>query len=401
LKFELYWPVKLVFGPGEFKRAGAEAKLLGKKAFIVTGKSAVQKLGFLEKLLAQLKKEGVEAKTFEKVEPNPRSTTVDEGGKLAKSLGCDFIIALGGGSAMDAAKGIALVAGAPKNASVWDYVFNARNAPVIDFKPLPILMIPTLPATGSESNAIGVITNWELKQKIHIVHPSLFPATSIIDPELTYSLSKEQTAYAGVDIVCHLIEPYLTNLGDVPVKDRLAEDIILKAIKNTLPAMENPANPEYRSLMSFSGTIACSPIRFSGWNGKGYLHWIEHCLSAWTDIQHSEGLACMLVAWLKYMKKYEFFAKRCSLFGEKVFGSKETELHIENWFRTLGVNTRLKNIEGALIGKMADTLMQMYSGGTDAIDLPSGEKMYREDFVNIYEMAAGKSDRGRKTDKNI
>ena len=390
LKFELYWPVKLVFGPGEFKRAGAEAKLLGKKVLVVTGRSAVQKTGFLARLLEQLKKEGVEAHTFEKIEPNPRSTTVDQGGKLARSLGCDIIIALGGGSTMDAAKGISLVAKAPENSSVWDYVFNAKKTSVIDFKPLPVLMIPTLPATGSESNSIAVITNWELKQKIHITHPSLFPATSIIDPELTYSLSKEQTAYAGVDIVCHLLEPYLTNLGDNPVKDRLAEDIMLKAITNTSPAMENPADPEYRSLMSFAGTIACSPVRFSGWNGKGYLHWIEHCLSAWTDIQHSEGLACMLVAWMKYMKQYEFFAKRSVLFGEKVFGSKEAALNIENWLHSLGVNTRLKNITDELIGNMTGTLMEMYSAGTDVIELPSGEKMYCEDFVSIYKIAAGK-----------
>ena len=389
-KFELYWPVKLVFGPGEFKRAGKEAKLLGKKAFIVTGKSAVQKMGLLDRLVGQLTKEGLEVKTFEKIEPNPRSTTVDEGGKLAKSSGCDLIIALGGGSAMDAAKGIALVAGAPKKVSVWDYVFNAKNAPAIDFKPLPVLMLPTLPATGSESNSIAVITNWELKQKIHITHPLLFPAVSIIDPELTCSLSKEQTAYAGVDIVCHLLEPYLTNFGDVPVKDRLAEDIMLQAIENTPPAMLDPLNTEYRSLMSFAGTIACSPIRFSGWNGKGYLHWIEHCLSAWTDIQHSEGLACLLVAWMKYMKKYEFFAKRSILFGEKVFSDKESAMHIESWLQSLGVNTRLKNITDDLIGKMADTLMEMYSGGAGAIELPSGEKMYRKDFINIYELAAGK-----------
>lgn len=390
LKFELYWPVKLVFGCGEFKKAGVEAKLLGKKAFVVTGKSAVQKMGLLSNLLSQLKKEGVEAVTFEKVEPNPRSTTVDEGGRLAKASGCDFIIALGGGSTMDAAKGIALVARAPEKASVWDYVFNAKNPAPVNFKPLPIMMIPTLPATGSESNSIGVITNWELKQKIHIQHPLLFPATSIIDPELTYSLSKEQTAYAGVDIVCHLIEPYLTNLGDAPVKDRLAEDIMLKAIENTPVAMANLKDPEARALMSFAGTIACSPIRFTGWNGKGYLHWIEHCLSAHTDIQHSEGLSCMLVAWLKYMNKYPAFAKRSTLFGVKVFGDKDTAKHIEKWLTGLGVTTRLKNIDDALIGKMVDTLLEMYSNGTDEIELPTGEKMCREDFINIYEIAAGK-----------
>ena len=388
LKFEMFWPVKFVFGPGEFKRAGAEAKLLGKKAFIVTGKTAVQKMGLLEKLKEQLKKEGVEVETFEKVEPNPRTLTIDEGGKLAKYLNCDMVIGFGGGSAMDAAKGIALIAKSDEGISIWDYIHCSEKQLQINVKPLPMLMMPTLPATGSEGNPTAVITNWDLNQKVHLMHPNLFPSTSIIDPELTYSLTKEQTAYAGVDILCHLLEPYLTNVGEQPVKDRMAEDIMLKAVESTPHAMANLNSPEYRSIMSYAGTIACSPFRMMGWNGKSYLHWMEHCLSAWTDVPHSEGLSCLLVAWMKYMKKYEFFAFRSNLFSEKVFGSHAADLHIEKWLQRLGVKTKLGGMTPELIGKLADTVMDVYSGGKDHLELPSGEKIFREDFAKIYELAS-------------
>ena len=390
MKFEMYWPVKFVFGPGEFKRAGAEAKLLGKKAFIVTGKGSVKKLGYLDNLTAQLKANGIEYEIFDKVEPNPRSKTIDEGGRLAKSLGSDFVIALGGGSAMDASKGIALIAKCDNDTSVWDFVHCSEKKCKVTVKPLPMMLIPTLPATGSEGNPTLVITNLELNQKVHLMDNNLFPTVSIIDPELTYSLSKEQTAYSGVDIVCHLLEPYLTHLGEAPIKDRMAEDIMLKAIENTPHAMANPHHADYRGLMSYSGTIACSPIRFMAWNGKGYLHWMEHCLSAWTDVPHSEGLACLLIAWMKYMKKYEFFAFRLNLFGEKVFGSKASAMHMANWLEHLGVKTKLAGISDEMIGKMATTVMTVYAGGKDHIEFPSGDKMFREDFVNIYEIAAGK-----------
>ncbi|OGF45758.1 MAG: hypothetical protein A2452_01685 [Candidatus Firestonebacteria bacterium RIFOXYC2_FULL_39_67] len=390
IKFELYWPVKFIFGTGEFKRAGVEAKLLGRKAFIVTGRNSVKKLGYLDNLLAQLKSNGISFEIFYKVEANPRSITIDEGGRLAKSLGSDFVIALGGGSAMDAAKGIALIAKCEDNVSIWDFVHCSEKKCKININPLPMLMIPTLPATGSEGNPTAVITNPELKQKVHLMDSHLFPAVSIIDPQLTYSLTKEQTAYSGVDILCHLLEPYLTHFGEVPLKDRMAEDIMLKTIENTPLAMENPDDPDYRGLMSYSGTIACSPLRQMAWNGKAYLHWMEHCLSAWTDVPHSEGLACLLLSWMKYMKKYEFFAFRSNLFGEKVFGSKDASSHIEAWLSRLEVKTNLTGIKDGLIENMADTLMDVYSGGKDYIELPSGDKIFRKDFVHIYKGAAGK-----------
>ncbi|MFH1073474.1 MAG: iron-containing alcohol dehydrogenase [Candidatus Firestonebacteria bacterium] len=390
LKFEMYWPVKFIFGPGEFKRTGAEAGLLGKKAFIVTGKNAVKKLGYLDNLTGQLKSSGIQFEIFDKAETNPRSSTIDEGGRRAKSLGCDFIIGLGGGSAMDAAKGIALIAKCEKNVSVWDFIHCSKKKYKINVKPLPMLMIPTLPATGSEGNPTAVITNLELKQKVHLMDNNLFPTISIIDPELTYSLTKEQTAYSGVDIVCHLLEPYLTNVKEAQLKDRMAEDIMLKALENTPKAMVNPQDPNYRGLMSYAGTIACSPFRQMAWNGKAYLHWMEHCLSAWTDVQHSEGLSCLLPAWMKYMKKYEFFAFRLNLFSEKVFGSKTASPGMETWLQQLSVKTKLTGITDELIEKMAGTVMEVYSGGKDHIELPSGDKMFREDFAHIYEIASGK-----------
>lgn len=388
--FDFYWPVRFIAGPGELKKVGIEAKKLGKKAFLVTGKSSMKKLGILDKVTDYLKKEGIEYLLFNEIEPNPRSTTVDKGGRLAKKENCDFVIGLGGGSPMDASKGIALIARSEEGVSIWDYIFCVKNPRPITVVPLPIMLIPTIPATGSEGNAAAVITNLKLHQKVHILHPALFAKVAIIDPKLTLSLTNEQIAYAGVDIICHLLEPYLTCTEEASVKDRMAEGIIIAVFENVLKAIEEPENIQARYSLSIAGNFACSPFRFIGWNGKGYLHWIEHCLSAWTDIPHSEGLSCILISWLTYLSKLKFFSSRLSTFGKRVFKTADNKKIIEQflkWMKRIKVKIKLDKLSDELINKMADTIMDVYSAGTNIIDYPSGDKYTKEDFEKIYKNA--------------
>ena len=150
--FEFYWPVKAIVGNGEVKKTGIEAKKLGRRALLVTGRSSVRSSGLLEKVLVSLESAGVDFVLFNGVEPNPRITTIDQAGLLAKKEKCDLVIGLGGGSPMDSAKAAALAAVSPEGVSVWDYMFCSKNFRKIDVVPLPALLIPTLPATGSEGN---------------------------------------------------------------------------------------------------------------------------------------------------------------------------------------------------------------------------------------------------------
>ncbi|MFH1824509.1 MAG: iron-containing alcohol dehydrogenase [Candidatus Firestonebacteria bacterium] len=387
--FDFYWPVKFIFGAGETKKIGIEAKKLGRKAFLVTGRYSIKKSGVLDKVVNYLKEEKIQVVIFDEIESNPRSTTVDKGGKLAKKEKCDLVIGMGGGSAMDSAKGISLMAKSKDGVSIWDYMWFLKNPRPINIEPLPGLMIPTLPATGSEGNSTAVITNLKSHQKVHLMHPKLFPKVSIIDPELTMSLSPAQLSYAGVDIICHLLEPYLTNVGESFVKDRIAEGIIITVLENLPKALKNPEDLESRSNLCWAGTLACSPLRFMAWNGKGYLHWIEHCLSAWTDVPHSEGLSSILISWLNYMSKFKFFKFRLDLLGERVFNSKDTISKLQKWLKSIRIKTRPDKLNDDLIEKMAKTIMEVYSGGKDYIDLPSGEKMVKDDFAKIYKNSMG------------
>ncbi len=384
--FEFYWPVKAIVGNGEVKKTGIEAKKLGRRALLVTGRSSVRSSGLLEKVLVSLESAGVDFVLFNGVEPNPRITTIDQAGLLAKKEKCDLVIGLGGGSPMDSAKAAALAAVSPEGVSVWDYMFCSKNFRKIDVVPLPALLIPTLPATGSEGNSISVITNWELHQKVHLMDNALFPKTAIIDPELTLSLSREQLAYAGVDVICHLLEPYLTTTGDSYVKDRMAEGVISTVIDILPKALQSPSDIEARMNLSWAGTLACSPFRFMAWNGKGFLHWIEHCLSAWTDLPHSEGLSMLLPAWMEYMSRYKFFKYRLDMLGKRVFNGSAVE-GMERWMKEMNVKTRLDKSAAEKIPVMCDTLIAVYGGGKEFVELPSGEKMFKGDFEEIYRKA--------------
>jgi len=151
-------PIKMIFGAGEIDKIGIEAKAIGKKAMIVTGKGSSSKFNILNRVIEYLKKENIDAIVFDKVEPNPRTTTIDSAAQIARDNNCDMIIGLGGGSPMDAAKAIA--AGTVENKPIWDMIPHGQNPKPIT-KALPIIEIPTLAATGSEANCGGVFTNWE------------------------------------------------------------------------------------------------------------------------------------------------------------------------------------------------------------------------------------------------
>jgi alcohol dehydrogenase YqhD (iron-dependent ADH family) len=174
----------------------------------------MRRLGITEKVIMALEKEEMRVTPFERVEPNPRVTTIDDAARIFREQQLDLIIALGGGSVIDAAKGVAIsVSG---NQSVWHYIENQAQP---EGKVPPIIAIPTVAASGSESNCGGVITNWATHEKMVLSHKSLYPVVSIVDPELTTSLPIEQTLQGVVDIFCHLLEPYLTDTRQSSLTD--------------------------------------------------------------------------------------------------------------------------------------------------------------------------------------
>ncbi|HBC46989.1 MAG TPA: butanol dehydrogenase [candidate division Zixibacteria bacterium] len=299
LPFDFHLPTKIYFGPGKINNIGKYLQPVGKKALIVTGHSSMKKLGILGKVIDNLKTVNIDSVVFEGIEPNPRHTTCDKAAELAREKGCDMIVGLGGGSVMDAAKGIAVTA--KTGHSIWDFVYTIPSRPKKKItEALPIICIPTIAATGSEADSGGVITNWETHEKTGIWGPVLFPTVSIVDPELTISCPPDYTADGGVDIISHVIEGYFTGTSEAYLQDRLSESVIKTVVKYLPRAIRNGADLEARNHLSWSSTVALSGFVNSGRGGSYPLHALEHVVSAHYDISHGRGLALLLPALMDY-----------------------------------------------------------------------------------------------------
>ena len=326
LDFVFSLPTRIIFGADKIDRLGEEVKEMGRRPLLVTGKSAMRETGILDRAIDLLKRENVEPVLFDRIEPNPRTQTIDEAGKIARSSGCDLVIGLGGGSAMDAAKGIAAVAVSKR--PVWDHVYSGEGETFIPVrKALPIVCVPTMAATGSEANRGGVITNSETNEKAGMFGDALFPALSIVDPKLTFTCPTEYTIDGGIDIISHVIETYFTGTAIAHLQDRLSESVIRTVIHHLPKAVNNPQDLEARSHLSWCSTVALSGFVNSGRGGSMPLHALEHALSGHHDVSHGRGLALLLPALMEYTMpaRPEKFAEM----GTNIFGLRFTNETVE------------------------------------------------------------------------
>ncbi|NIP43098.1 MAG: iron-containing alcohol dehydrogenase [candidate division Zixibacteria bacterium] len=388
-------PVKIIFGVGEIKKAGEEAAGIGKKALIVTGQSHVKKSGLLEKVGKNLEDSGVEYVHFEGIEPNPRSTTIDKAGKIARENNCDMVLGLGGGSTMDASKAIAVVtkSGYP----IWDYVYNEdpdKKREVEDA--LPIMLIPTVAATASEGNRGAVISSWETKQKAGLFSDFMYPKVSIVDPELTVSLERQTTIDGAMDIMSHVIESYLTGPNNTPLQDRFSEGIMRTVMENLEVLLEDPRNLDARANMSWCSTMALlGPVNL-GRPGPFPLHFIEHVISGHYDIAHGRGLAIMLPPLMRYTfrnrpGKYAQLARNIFFIDiDEMELNEAAEAFIsrfEDWMKQVGMYARLSDegIGEEKLEKMVDDTIEVYGGGENYIR--SYKPLYKDDLSEIFQMA--------------
>ncbi len=395
--FNFYLPTKLIFGPGKLDKVGEEAIQLGKRALIVTGKRSAAAHGIINRVTDYLEREGVEAVVFDKIEPNPRNTTVDEAGDLARTNKCDMVIGLGGGSPMDAAKAIAVAAieGKP----IWDYIPHGQ-APVKPInKALPIMAIPTLAATGSEADAGGVITNWETHEKAVIGAPILFPKVSIIDPELTTTVPEDYTIDGGIDIITHVIEGLFTGDDNTPIQDRFAISVIKTVMENLPKVIADPNNVESRANLSWASAVALSGMVNSGRGGAYPIHALEHSLSGHYDISHGRGLALLLPVIMEY--SYKDRPSKYAFLGEELFdihrdGQTDEQLaekaisQMKDFLKSVGRLLTMKDVgiaDGAKFEPMADDALRIYGVGGEYLANP--KKLYKEDILSIFDKMAG------------
>lgn len=294
--FVNYIPTKVIFGTGTFEKLCKE-KLPGTKALVVisNGKSTREN-GYLAELEKQLSHAGVSYCIFDKVEPNPLKSTVMAGASAAKENSCDFIVALGGGSVMDASKAIAAMA--VNDGDLWDYVlFGTGKKFPFKNKALPIVAITTTAGTGSEADAGGVITNPQTNEKTAVFDESLFPTLSIVDPKLTLSVPPRFTAYQGFDALFHSTEGYIS-AGANPVSDMYAETAIKNVAGYLARAVKDGRDLEAREHVSFGNTLSGMMMSTGTCTSE---HSLEHAMSAYhQELPHGAGLIMISLAYYAF-----------------------------------------------------------------------------------------------------
>jgi alcohol dehydrogenase class IV len=373
-------PVRIVYGAGIIERLGREAKAIGQKAMIVTY-SDIRRVRLLDRVVENLKSNGVDTVIFEEVEPNPRSSTVDKGAKIARDNKIDLVIGLGGGSAMDTAKGIALASSGTD--SVWNYIRGGTGE--VKGPVPPLIQVPTMAGTGSEVNAGAVITNWETHVKTGIGHRSLWAKLAIVDPEVTLTVPEKQTKAGAADIFSHVVERYVTDDSPSPMTDGIRETVMKMVVKYLPKALAHLDDIEARTQLSVASTTAMSSFVTWG-DGGGVMscHGIEHALSGYYDVTHGEGLAALLPAWMKfYLPEMK---ARFDLLGQNVFGKKDGIRATEEWLQSVGMRLRLRDMGCELerADEIAELAIQstpgLDSGGPKTLDAAAIAQIYRDSF---------------------
>ncbi|MDK2976047.1 MAG: alcohol dehydrogenase [Candidatus Marinimicrobia bacterium] len=291
--FTLHIPTRFVFGWGNLDRIGLETKRFAQKVLIVCSSGSAIKTGTLDRVIRSLAGEGIEVDVFDQVTPNPRVSMVNRAGELARDLKVQAIIGLGGGSAMDTAKGAAIVA--VNGGSIWDYVHihkTVNNA-------LPVVAIPTLSATGSEGNAYGVVTHDETRQKAGFVCYATRPKVAVIDPELTLSVPEDYLKDGAVDIISHALEAYFTTRDEAPLNDGLSLLLTRTAAEAIQHILKDPVAQLPRETFAWTATLALSDLNDAGREGPYAMHALAHPLSGLYDISHGRALALIIPRYLK------------------------------------------------------------------------------------------------------
>jgi len=308
MNFNYYIPTRILFGKGQLANLHKQW-LPGKKALIVTtAGTSVKKYGYLGRLEEELYQAGVAHVLFDKILPNPIKAHVMEGAKLAKDQGCDFVIGLGGGSPIDSAKSIAVMATNPGD--YWDYIDSGTGKKQkVPNKPLPVVAITTTAGTGTEVDPWTVITNEATNEKIGFGYDDTFPVLSVVDPDLMMTVPADLTAYQGFDALFHSTEGYLNRFA-TPISDLYALKSI-ELISRYLPtAIHQPGNEEARAAIALANTLSGLNESTSGCISE---HSMEHALSAFhPQLAHGAGLIIVSEAY------YTHFA-RCGSCDQRMF----------------------------------------------------------------------------------
>lgn len=355
--FVFYSPTEFVFGRDTQSQVGELVKRYGAtKVMLVSGSQSAERSGLLSQVREALTRAGIHFVEQKGIQPNPRAEEVYEGIELARREGVDFLLAVGGGSVIDSTKGVAL--GVKYQGDFWDFYCGKA----IPTEVLPLGVVLTIPAAGSEGSGNSVITKCDEKgrHKISVRYPMhLRPRFAVMNPELTYSLPWYQTACGIVDMLCHIYERYFSNTPATDLPDAIAEAIMRDVMHNALTLVNEPENYDARASIMWASTLAHNGLCSTGKEEDWSSHRLEHELSAWYGVAHGAGLAVMVPAWLEFVarknpaKVVQFAQNVLNIFPINKTADETCRLAVEalkGFYHTLGLTTTIHE----LIGKEPD-----------------------------------------------
>ena len=307
-------PTKVYFGENQLGHLGQELAKFGKRVLLTYGGGSIKRSGLYDRVLDELRKANFEVYELSGIEPNPRIESVRKGVEICKQKDIDVLLAVGGGSTIDATKFMA--AGACVEHDPWEF-FGADAKPIE--RALPIVTILTLSATGSEMDTAGVISNLETGDKLGRLAPALLPRVSFLDPTLTYTVNKYQTACGAADIMSHILEVYFNTQEDLFMLDCFMEGMLKTVVKYAPIALAEPENYEARANIMWTSSWAINGFINGGKRKAWSCHPMEHELSAVYDITHGLGLAILTPRWMWYCLD-ETTVDKYVQYGVNVFG---------------------------------------------------------------------------------
>lgn len=390
--FEFYSPTKVIFGKDVEKNVGKEIKAWGgSKVLLHFGGQSAKKSGLLDRIEQSLSDAGIGYISLGGVVPNPRLSLVREGIELCRKENVDFLLAVGGGSAIDSAKAIAMALANP-TIDIWD-IYDGKSLPTAC---LPVGVVLTIAAAGSETSNSSVITNEEGWLKKGFNNNLTRPKFSFMNPELTYSLPPYQTASGVVDIMMHTIERYFCSKKGNELSDRIAEQVLRNTIKYGKICMEDPQNYKARSEIMWTGSVSHNQLTGLGGDGDFSAHAIEHELGGMFDVTHGAGLAAVWCWWARYVMKVDI--NRFAQYAIQVWdcvpdpvnpevtaleGIKKTE----EFFVSIGMPITLSQLG---LGKLTDAQIEELSikcCNFGKRTVGTVKPLVAEDIKKIYQMA--------------
>lgn len=391
--FEFYSPTKVMFGKDAESKIGKEAKACGASSvMVVYGGGSAARSGLLEKVKNALGAEGIAFCELGGVVPNPRLDKVYEGIRIGRERRVDFLLAVGGGSAIDTAKAVAYGLAEPEH-DVWELFAHTRTAK----RCLPVGCVPTIAAAGSETSKGCVITNERTGEKRAYDDNLARPKFAVMNPEYTKTLSDYQTESGCVDIMMHTMERYFTNGGNMELTDALAEGLLRTVMKNAVRLHHNPGDYDARAEIMWAGSLAHNDLTGCGNDGGDFMsHKLEHELGGMFDVTHGAGLAAIWPSWARYvcrdcLPRFVRYAR--NVMGVTAEGTEE-EIALagiramEEFYRGIGMPVSLEELgvrpTDEQIEEMAERCMAASGARTG-----SARKLDKADMVRIYANARG------------